>query len=61
MERRALMTSQVIKKLILGLSDTQSYLRKALVQVLAAILQDEEQLKAVDAYTQTERNKLNEK
>ena len=61
MERRALMTSQVIKKLILGLSDTQSYLRKALVQILAAILQDEEQLKAVDAYTQTERKKLNEK
>jgi hypothetical protein len=61
MERRALMTSQVIKKLILGLSDTQSYLRKALVQVLAAILQDEEQLKAVETYTQTEKKKLNEK
>jgi DNA-binding CsgD family transcriptional regulator len=60
-ERQALMRSQAVKKLILGLNDTQSYLRKALVQVLAAILQDEEQLKAVDAYTQTERNKLNEK
>tara|TARA_R100000664_G_scaffold9860_1_gene16399 strand:+ start:3381 stop:3824 length:444 start_codon:yes stop_codon:yes gene_type:complete len=61
MERRALMTSRAVKKLILELDDTQSYLRKALVQILAAILQDEEQLKAVDAYTQTERNKLNEK
>ena len=61
MERQALMTSRAVKKLILDLDDTQSYLRKALVQILAAILQDEEQLKAVDAYTQTERNKLNEK
>ena len=61
MERQALMTSRAVKKLILDLDDTQSYLSKALVQILAAILQDEEQLKAVDAYTQTERNKLNEK
>lgn len=49
-EKKALSSSRDIKKLILSTEKTHSYLKKALLQVLAAIMEDEEKLKVVDSY-----------